>query len=108
MRLKDKIAVVTGAYSGIGRAVADEFILQGAKVVYSDIKEIKGLEGNALFVKADVSNSGDIKNLIEKTIDKFGSLDIIVNNAGTGSLGGVLDESDENFARTLKINLTLF
>ncbi|NCD00564.1 SDR family oxidoreductase [bacterium] len=105
MRLKGRVAIVTGAYSGIGRAIADDFVSEGAKVVYSDINNIEGLEGNAFFIKADVSNSGDVKNLIKQTIDKFGSLDIMVNNAGIGSFGGILEESDENFEKTLRVNL---
>jgi NAD(P)-dependent dehydrogenase (short-subunit alcohol dehydrogenase family) len=109
MRLKNKIAIVTGAASGIGEAAADLFIKEGAKVVYSDIHEtpenLNLIEDQSLYIKCDVSKSEEVKNLIEKTVEKFGSLDVMVNNAGVGGLGGVLEASDEDFDKTIKINL---
>lgn len=91
--LESKVALVTGAASGIGKETALLFAKQGAKVVVSDIaeddgkkvvKEIEDNGGEALFVKADTSSPEDHNILIEETIDTFGQLDIAVNNAGIG------------------------
>lgn len=109
MRLKNKIAIVTGAAAGIGKAIADLFVKEGAKVVYSDIHELPtGLdlpEDQAIYVKCDVSKRVEVANLIKFALDKFGPLDIMVNNAGIGSLGGILEENDECWERTIGINL---
>lgn len=91
--LENKVALVTGAASGIGKETALLFANEGAKVVVSDIaeddgkkvvKEIEDNGGEALFVKADTSSPEDHKVLIDETIDTFGQLDIAVNNAGIG------------------------
>jgi NAD(P)-dependent dehydrogenase (short-subunit alcohol dehydrogenase family) len=105
MELKNKVAIVTGAASGIGRAIADNFISQGAKVIYSDISEIKNLSENAQYFSADVSKPAEVKKLIEFAVEKFGSLEVMVNNAGIGSQGGILEENDENFDKVIDINL---
>jgi len=105
MRLKNKVAIVTGAGSGIGQAISEAFIKEGAKVVCSDINIVKNLSDRAYFIKADVSKSEEIKNLIAKTVEKFGSLDIMVNNAGIGSAGSIIEETDENFSKVLAVNL---
>lgn len=105
MQLQNKVAIVTGAASGIGRAIADDFISQGAKVVYSDVNNVDNLEAQGRYFQADVSKSEDIKNLIDFAISEFGTLDIMVNNAGIGSLGGILEEKDENFSKVIDINL---
>jgi len=105
MELQNKVAIVTGAASGIGKAIADDFISQGAKVVYSDINEVKDLPENGKYFKADVSNSEDVKKLLEFAVAEFGSLEVMVNNAGIGSLGGILEENDDNFNKVIDINL---
>lgn len=89
MRLKDKVAVVTGAASGIGQGIALAFAREGAKVVVdyfgkpgvSDdtLKQISELGGDAIGVDADISNPTDMASLIKQTVDKYGKLDIIVN-----------------------------
>lgn len=91
--LKDKVAVVSGAGSGIGRAIAETYAREGAKVVITDINEAHGNEtveaiksagGEAFFVKADSSLAEDNKKLVEAIVQKYGRLDIACNNAGMG------------------------
>jgi NAD(P)-dependent dehydrogenase (short-subunit alcohol dehydrogenase family) len=108
MKLENKVAVVTGAASGIGRAIADLFVSEGAKVIYSDINDggLKLDPAKAVFVKCDVAKSAEVDALVKAAVDKFGRLDIMVNNAGIGGLGGVLDATDEAWAKTIGINLS--
>lgn len=93
MKVKDKVVIVTGAGSGIGKATALHFAKFGAKVVVSDIKleraqevveEITQAFGEALAVKANVAKYEDVENLIQHTVAAYGQLDVIVNNAGIG------------------------
>lgn len=111
MKLENKVAIVTGASSGLGLAMAKKFLEEGAKVVFSDINEEKGqaivsqLE-NAIFVKCNVTKSEEVNNLIKKAVEEFGGLDIMVNNAGTASLGTVDVLSDDDWQRVIDVNLT--
>jgi 3-hydroxybutyrate dehydrogenase len=91
MRLKDKVAIVTGAASGIGKEIARTFIAEGAKVVIADLnqkgaettaEELGGAEKRALGVAADVTNEGQVEAAVAKTIAVFGRVDILVSNAG--------------------------
>jgi len=91
--LENKVAIVTGAASGIGKATALLLAQEGAKVVVSDIAEDQGAKvaqeienngGEALFVKTNTSKSNNHEELVNTTLDKFGKLDIAVNNAGIG------------------------
>lgn len=91
--LKDKVAVVSGAGSGIGRAIAEEYAKEGAKVVVTDINEAHGEEtvaaikangGEAIFVKADSSSAEDNKRVVDAAVEKYGRLDVACNNAGIG------------------------
>ena len=91
MRLKTKVAVITGAASGLGRASALIFAREGAKVVVSDIDDaggqetvnrIKSASGEAVYVHADVSLASDVEHMIRATIQAFGRIDVLFNNAG--------------------------
>lgn len=103
MQFKDKVVIITGAASGIGRAAALAFAKQGAIVVGSDINEKGGAEtiseiqktgGTTLFVKANVADFTEVKNLINQTVKKFGRIDIAINNAGIGNLPARTDQTD--------------
>jgi NAD(P)-dependent dehydrogenase (short-subunit alcohol dehydrogenase family) len=110
---KDKVASVTGGSFGIGRAAARAFSERGAKVVVVDcvhdqdtVNQIKKSGGEAIFVECDVSNSADVKMMVERTIDTYGRLDFAFNNAGVeGTQGVTTDCSDENWDRTIGVNL---
>src|SRR6188472_4718606 len=91
--LENKVAIITGAGSGIGKATAELFAREGAKVVVSDISEKNGNSavdelikngGQAFFIKADSSKPEENEALVKQTIEKYGGLDIAVNNAGIG------------------------
>ena len=116
MKLKDKVAIVTGAASGIGRAIAVLFAKEGAKVVVSDInlegaKEIVKLieenNGNTFAVLTDVSKPEDIRNLISVSIEKYNTLDILVNNAGImDNFIPVAEITDEIWEKVCSVNTT--
>lgn len=99
---KDKIVIVTGASSGIGEAVAREFARQGSKVVLAArsekrlseiVNEIRSENGDAFYVKTDVSKEEECKKLVEETISRYGSVNILINNAGV-SMRAVFDDVD--------------
>jgi NAD(P)-dependent dehydrogenase (short-subunit alcohol dehydrogenase family) len=114
MKLKDKVAVVTGAGLGIGKGVAHVFAQEGAKVVVINrsakngeetVAEIENAGGQAIFAKCDVSNEDEVIAAIDKTIDTYGRLDILVNNAGIGVYKSILDTSSEEWDQCLAVNL---
>ncbi|MDD5178273.1 MAG: SDR family oxidoreductase [Candidatus Nanoarchaeia archaeon] len=114
MRLKDKVAIITGAASGIGRSSALLFAKEGAKIVVADYNEelgketvslIKKEKGEAIFVKTDVSNEKDIKNMIDQTIKSFKKIDILYNNAGIELGKNILDTTPEEWDNVISINL---
>lgn len=108
MRLENKVAIVTGASSGLGEAIAKMFLKEGAKVVLSDINEYANLESlgeNALFFKADVSKKEEVENLVNFTIEKFNTLDIMVNNAGIAVGSSIFDLEEDLWQKTIDINL---
>lgn len=106
MRLENKVAVVTGASSGIGKAIANMFVREGAKVIFSDVNQYPDqLPEGALFIKADVSQDSEVRNLVNTAVKEFGGLDIMVNNAGTGLTGEITGLSDEIWNKVISINL---
>ncbi len=109
MRLKDKVAVITGAAQGIGYACAERFAADGANVMMSDINATKLEESakrlGATFEPADASLKTDVDRLVKRTIEEFGRIDILVANAGITSLADFLDVREEEFDRVIRINL---
>lgn len=100
MRLAGKIAIVTGAASGIGKAAAELFRQEGATVIAADITQSEGL------VSADASSESDVKMLVQKAVDEYGGLDVFFANAGiTGSIQSLLDDTVENWEKVLRVNL---
>ena len=117
MRLKNKVAIITGSSSGIGFEVAKTFLDEGANVVICGINEenqndaVKELledynEENILGVAVDITKTNEVINLFEKTIAKFGKVDILVNNAGIAPAKPLEMMSDEDFINVIDINLT--
>jgi NAD(P)-dependent dehydrogenase (short-subunit alcohol dehydrogenase family) len=110
-----KVALVTGAASGIGRATALLFAREGAKVVVADVTVDGGEEtvgmianagGQAIFVKTDVSSASDVQALVSRTVETYGRLDYACNNAGIeGVLAPTAECTEENWDRTIDINL---
>lgn len=113
MKLKGKVAIVTGAAQGIGRGIALALSKEGAKVVVSDIsdknadvvKEIKSLGFEALAVKTNVANSKETEEMAKAAIKKFGRIDILVNNAGIYPFKPLIDMKEEEWDRVISINL---
>lgn len=113
--LKDKIALVTGGNSGIGRAIAQALAYEGAKVVIGArnitkgedvVSQIQAAGGECTFVRTDVSRATDVDRLVQETIDRYGRLDCAVNNAGIEDVQkGFLEWSEEEFDQTIAINL---
>jgi NAD(P)-dependent dehydrogenase (short-subunit alcohol dehydrogenase family) len=113
--MANKVVLITGALTGIGRATALAFAKQGASVVVSGRREedgnrladeLRGLGAEAEFIKADVRHEEDVRDLVDKTVARFGRLDIAVNNAGTeGQPGLIVDQTPQSLAATFETNV---
>jgi NAD(P)-dependent dehydrogenase (short-subunit alcohol dehydrogenase family) len=112
--LKGKVVIITGARRGMGRSHAIAFAKEGAKVVVSDIsledcekvvKEIKKLGGEAMAIKCDVSKKEEVEEMVKKTIEKWGRIDVLVNNAAIAQFKPFLEMTEEDWDRTMDINL---
>ncbi|MEM0288209.1 MAG: glucose 1-dehydrogenase [Nitrososphaerota archaeon] len=112
MKLADKVAIVTGAASGIGREIARVFASEGAKVVAADINYdgvlalSKEIESGAVAVKADVSKKDDVIRMVKEAIDRYGRVDILVNNAGIQTVRRFLDLKEDEWRKVIDVNLT--
>jgi len=112
MRLKDKVAIVTGGASGIGRSTVEDMIDEGAKVAIVDLDEEKGesltdkLGEKAVFIKADVTDEGSVDTVYSAVLDEFGGVDVLFNNAGVGSMGPFEELGKDEWERVIDINLT--
>ena len=116
MRLKGKVAIITGAGSGLGKASALLFAREGAKVVVAanrekegeqTVRSIKAASGDAIFTRVDITSASDLEKAIKAAVDKYGKLDIMFNNAGTPGPGKLIaDITEEEWNRVLAVNLT--
>ena len=115
MRLEDKVAIITGAASGIGRATAKLFAEHGAKIVVADIDQdggnhtivdIQDSGGDAIFVQTDVTIAEDTVRMVQETVKRYEKLDILFNNAGIAMRLPVADLPEADWHRCLDVNLT--
>ncbi|HET6781406.1 MAG TPA: glucose 1-dehydrogenase [bacterium] len=115
-RLQDKVALITGAASGMGRVAATLFAAEGAKVVIADVteragedtaKEITSAGGDAVFVRADVSKAAEAEAMVRFAVQRFGRLNVLYNNAGIfhSEDGGTVETSEATWDRVIDINL---
>ena len=109
MRLKNRIAIVTGAARGIGLAIAERFIAEGATVVISDVTDAEGEAAakkiGASYIHCDVAKSADVNALVSAVTARHGAIDILVNNAGIAIVRGVDDLTEADFDQTMLVNL---
>src|SRR5215831_20731501 len=114
--MKNKVVIITGGASGIGRATAIAFAREGATVVIGDLDKtggentvaaIKDTGGNATFMSVDVGTATDVQTLVAETVEQFGGLDYAFNNAGlVGSYAGIVDTPQEDWNQVVATNLT--
>jgi len=113
--MSKKVVLITGALTGIGRATAIAFAKQGAKLIVSGrrdeagnqlVTELRALGAEAEYIKSDVRHEDDVRNLVDKSVERFGRLDIAVNNAGTeGQPGLIVDQTAETLNATFETNV---
>lgn len=114
MRLEGKVALITGGANGIGKVTAKRFLIEGAKVVISDINEEMGNEtvgelrqyGEITFIQADVSNTEQVEKMVDSIVKAYKKIDILINNAGI-TIDGMLTKMDESsWEKVLSVNLS--
>lgn len=114
MRLKDKVALITGSGSGIGRSSALLFAREGATVIVNDLSAEKGQEtvamiekegGQAVFIQADVTDPGSVKAMVDQAIRSFGRVDVLFNNAGISGVGMLHEVEPEDWDRVVRVNI---
>jgi NAD(P)-dependent dehydrogenase (short-subunit alcohol dehydrogenase family) len=113
MRLANKIIIITGSGSGIGRASALLFAKEGATVVVNDLNVENGTEtvtqietagGSAIFIKADVTEPEEVKALVDQVIIQYGRVDVLFNNAGISNVGALHEVEPEAWDRVMRVN----
>ena len=113
MRLKDKVAIITGGGSGIGKALALGLAGEGADIVITDInetglqkaeEEIRAAGSDVLGLKSDISKMGDVQDTVDQALKKFGKIDILVNNAGIYPIGPFLEKDESLFDKVVDVN----
>jgi NAD(P)-dependent dehydrogenase (short-subunit alcohol dehydrogenase family) len=114
VRLLDKVALITGAGSGIGKETALLFAREGAIVVVNDlnevsgqqtVEEINGINGKGIFIKADVTNEKEVETLVNDVINKFGKIDVLFNNAGISGVGQLHETDLATWNRVINVNI---
>jgi 3-oxoacyl-[acyl-carrier protein] reductase len=120
MELKGKVAIVTGAGQGLGKAITLELAKAGANVVVADVRgdtieevktEVEGMGRESLAIQMDVSNWNEAETMVKKSLERFGHIDILINNAGISPKGkggvrlGILDIGDEDWDRVMNVNV---
>ena len=111
MRLQGKTAIITGAGSGIGEASAKMFAAEGARLVIVDSDQEGGrrvareVGDSGFFVRADVSQAGDVEAMTRTAVERFGRIDILFNNAGVSSVGAVHEVSEQEWDRVMAVNI---
>jgi NAD(P)-dependent dehydrogenase (short-subunit alcohol dehydrogenase family) len=114
MRLKDKVILITGSGSGIGKSTALLFAKEGAQVIVNDVNAEKGIEtveeiigagGDSLFIQADVTDPGSVKSMIDQTLEKYGRIDVLFNNAGISGVGALHEIEPDAWDRVMNVNI---
>lgn len=115
MRLKDKIIIITGAGSGIGKSTAALFASEGATVIIADVHEdsgkaavteIEATGGNAMFIPCDVTDASSTTAMADQVVNTFERIDVLFNNAGISGVGAVHEVSEEVWERVMRVNVT--
>ncbi len=111
MKLQNKVAIITGAARGIGKAIAERYVKEGAKVVIADLNEegakmvASALEKNAVGIKLDVTDQASVERAVADSVSQFGGIDILVNNAGVFDLAPIVEITRESYRRVYAVNV---